>query len=604
MNRKQKIMVLIGVDTLIIAFANIISYLYIHSFVPMSRRFVLYSFVIQFALYTIFALVLQVHKRINRYSGFNAILSLGTAITLTSVIEIIIFSIFQYKRANMLHLFSAYFISILLLVASRVVWRVIAESGLHKWRVSREKKKALIIGAGDGGELLYNTLKKNSSQGNLDVVGFIDDDPNKLNMLLQGIKVIGTIDDIPKLVNRYEIEVITVAIPSMTPKEYERLLDIVNPLDITLNKIPSLEELATGKVAVSKLSDIDVVDLLGRDEVSLDLDVIKDQVTNETVLVTGAGGSIGSEICRQVMQFSPKCIVLLGHGENSIYLIEKELRQTFGNSETKIVPVIADVQDYERINEVVAKYKPVVIYHAAAHKHVPLMEYNPREAVKNNIYGTKNVAYAALQNEVQSFVMISTDKAVNPPNVMGATKRISEMIVTGLNKEGKTKFSAVRFRNVLGSRGSVVPLFKNQIAQGGPVTVTDFRMTRYFMTIPEASRLVIQSGALAKGGEIFILDMGEPVKILDLARQMVKLCGYTETEIPIIETGIRPGEKLYEELLVDKERAKEQVHEKIFVGTVNGFQFDEVMAEVEKLPKDDDELMKELIRFAKASSQE
>jgi FlaA1/EpsC-like NDP-sugar epimerase len=334
------------------------------------------------------------------------------------------------------------------------------------------------------------------------------------------------------------------------------------------------------------------------------MDIIKTQITNQVILVTGAGGSIGSEICRQVMQFSPKRLLLLGHGENSIYLIEKELRQKCRDKNTEIVPIIAEIRDENRMNQVMADFRPDIVYHAAAHKHVPLMEYNPSEALKNNIYGTKNVAEAALNNQVKSFVMVSTDKAVNPPNVMGATKRVAEMIVTGLNGKGVTKFSAVRFGNVLGSRGSVVPLFKEQVAKGGPLTVTDFRMTRYFMTIPEASRLVIQSGALAKGGEIFILDMGEPVKIYDLAKKVIKLSGYTEEEIGIIETGIRPGEKLYEELLVDKEKSANQVHEKIFVGNVKGFSFEEVMKKVNSLPNNEEALARELVYFANKSSEE
>jgi len=498
-----------------------------------------------------------------------------------------------------------YFIVLIVIISSRITWRLIFDYiNMYHSKTNKKCHNAFIIGAGDGGELLYNTVKYKSSQLGLNFKGFIDDDINKRNTYLSGLKVVGSIDELPELVAVYDVDVLTVAIPSMTAEEYERLLDITRELDVKINSIPSIEDLATGEVAVTKLREIDVVDLLGREEVKLDMDMIKNQLTNKTILVTGAGGSIGSEICRQVMTFSPKKIILLGHGENSIYLIEKELRQTFIDKNTEIIPVIADVRDAKRIFEVMSVHKPTVLYHTAAHKHVPLMEYNPSEALKNNIYGTKNVAEAALANDVESFVMISSDKAVNPPNVMGATKRIAEMIVTGLNGRGKTKFSAVRFGNVLGSRGSVVPLFKEQVERGGPLTVTDFRMTRYFMTIPEASRLVIQSGALARGGEIFILDMGEPVKIIDLAKKVIKLSGYSEEDIEIIETGIRPGEKLYEELLVDKERSKEQVHDKIFVGNVNGFTYDEVMEKLEELPEDHSELAKELVLFANLSSEE
>lgn len=500
---------------------------------------------------------------------------------------------------------SSYFISLLLILSSRIVWRIIVEYQIAKKEEQGcEMENAFIIGAGKAGELLYNSMKNNSSKTHLDIKGFIDDDINKYKTVLMDQKVLGCIDDLPKLVKEYDVTVLTVAIPSMTAEQYEHLLDVVNPLNVKLYTIPSLEELATGKVSVTKFREIDVVDLLGRDEVKLDMNTIQNQIANQVILVTGAGGSIGSEICRQVMNFSPKKLLLLGHGENSIYLIEKELRQKFAEKNTEIVPVIAEIRDEKRMEEVMSTHRPDIVYHAAAHKHVPLMEYNPSEALKNNIYGTKNVAEAALNNGVKSFVMVSTDKAVNPPNVMGATKRVAEMIVTGLNGKGSTKFSAVRFGNVLGSRGSVVPLFKEQVAKGGPLTVTDFRMTRYFMTIPEASRLVIQSGALAKGGEIFILDMGEPVKIYDLAKKVIKLSGYTENEIPIIETGIRPGEKLYEELLVSKERSNEQVHEKIFVGNVKGFSYEEVLEKVASLPKNEEALARELVYFANKSSEE
>ncbi|MDN6541914.1 MAG: polysaccharide biosynthesis protein, partial [Tetragenococcus koreensis] len=385
-------------------------------------------------------------------------------------------------------------------------------------------------------------------------------------------------------------------------KKLREIFDLLENNQVTVNTMPSMEEMASGKINISKLKEIDVVDLLGRDEAKLDVDSIKDQITDKIILVTGAGGSIGSEITRQVIQFNPRQLILLGHGENSIYLIHRELSTRCKERTTELVPIIADVQNREKIFEVMSKYQPDIVYHAAAHKHVPLMEFNPKEAVKNNVYGTKNVAEAAKAHAVEQFVMVSTDKANNPPNVMGATKRIAEMIVTGMNEKGTTKFSAVRFGNVLGSRGSVIPLFREQLANGGPLTVTDFRMTRYFMTIPEASRLVIQSGALANGGEVFVLDMHEPVKILDLAKNMVRLSGYSEDDIEIVETGIRPGEKLYEELLLDKERSEEQVHDQIFVGNVNGYSLDEVLEFVDYLPDNDEQLANEVVNFANSSN--
>ena len=313
--------------------------------------------------------------------------------------------------------------------------------------------------------------------------------------------------DIPSIVEKYKVENIVIAIPSLTKKEMKRIYDQCAKTNAKTKILPLIEDLVTGKVSVNHIRDVEVEDLLGREPIELDMNSISNKLTGKTVLVTGAGGSIGSEICRQISRFSPQKLLLLGHGENSIYTIDMELKKQYGN-EFEIVPIIADVQDRELIFDLMDEYKPDVVYHAAAHKHVPLMEYNPTEAVKNNIFGTRNVAEAADAFGVKNFVLISTDKAVNPPNVMGATKRFAEMIIQNLAKESKTKFVAVRFGNVLGSRGSVIPLFKKQIQAGGPVTVTHPDITRYFMTIPEASRLVIQAGALARGGEVFVLGYG------------------------------------------------------------------------------------------------
>ena len=411
--------------------------------------------------------------------------------------------------------------------------------------------------------------------------------------------VLGTSRDIPDIIFQQDVKQVVIAIPSLSGKERERIVEICQQAHVPVFNMPNIEDVLSGKLSVSALREIDIADLLGRPEVVLQQERLSEYFAQKTVLVTGAGGSIGSEICRQVARFSPKRLLLLGHGENSIYLIHRELQASY-KGVIDIVPIIADIQDRERLFQILADYRPNIVYHAAAHKHVPLMEYNPHEAVKNNIFGTKNIAEAAKANQVEKFVMVSTDKAVNPPNVMGATKRVAEMIVTNLNEEDSTQFVAVRFGNVLGSRGSVVPLFKEQIKNGGPVTVTDFRMTRYFMTIPEASRLVIQSGYLAKGGEVFVLDMGEPVKILDLARKVIKLSGHTEEEIGIVESGIRPGEKLYEELLSTDERVSEQIYDKIFVGRVQNYDKETVEQFIQSLAaKSTEALKKALIDFAK-----
>ena len=416
---------------------------------------------------------------------------------------------------------------------------------------------------------------------------------------MYGKKVLGNRNDLARLVDEYDVEQVTIAIPSLTGIEREKLVELCNELGIKVNNMPSVEDLVLGNISSKSLIDVDIADLLGRDEVVLNQSELGTFFANKVVLVTGAGGSIGSEICRQIVPFLPQKLLLLGHGENSIYQIHRELKEKkLANIE--LIPIIADIQDREALEQIFKKYRPHLVFHAAAHKHVPLMEENPYEAVKNNIFGTKNIAEIAKKFASEKFVMISTDKAVNPPNVMGATKRVAEMIVTGLNEEGQTQFVAVRFGNVLGSRGSVIPLFKEQIAKGGPVTVTDFRMTRYFMTIPEASRLVIQAGQLARGGEIFVLDMGEPVPILELARKIIKLSGYTEEEIKIVESGIRPGEKLYEELLSTEERVSKQIFDKIFIGKVKDKDASIVTAFIENLSeKNQEDLRASLIEFAK-----
>lgn len=540
----------------------------------------------------------KLFSKINRYTSLKEILNVFICVSLAffsaSLVSLLAINNISWRFLVLMYVFSLFIIA-----GSRIVWRILIE--MRNKHLDGEQKvnkiRTLVVGAGEGGSVFIKSSRKNDNE--LKIIGIVDSDQTKQNTYLYEIPVIGLIEDISELVHEYDIDQITIAIPSLKAIEYEYILDICNQSGVKVNLMPSVEDVLNGKLSVSRFRKIDVVDLLGREEVKLDMQQISKKLHGKTVLVSGAGGSIGSEICRQIMKFHPSKLILLGHGENSIYLIHKELGQIFG-SDTEIIPVIADIQDRERIFEIMKEYRPDRVYHAAAHKHVPMMECNPKEAVKNNIYGTKNMAEAAKAADVGSFVMISTDKAVNPPNVMGATKRIAEMIVTGLNEPGKTKFAAVRFGNVLGSRGSVLPLFKEQIENGGPITVTDFRMTRYFMTIPEASRLVIQAGALAKGGEIFILDMGAPVKIVDLAKKVIKLSGYTEKEIAIIETGIRPGEKLYEELLVDDEKTNEKVYDKIFVGKVNKVNLDEVMSYINNLyHANSEEIKDQLLEFAK-----
>lgn len=601
MSRKTKKSVLIGFDSFSIVASGLIAYFFLDPYIALSNQSFITTIGIAIILYLILAAQFNLFSKINRYTSIRESLAIVACVTFSFMANALI-SIVLLNTVSFRFVVLTYIFSIASIVGSRIFWRIYNEHQYKKMHGHsvEEQIRTLIVGAGNGGSIFIRSLKRNPSD--VKVIGIVDDDPYKLKTFMYETPVIGNINDIPELAKKYRVQQITIAIPSLEPKEYERIVDICNQAEIIVNQMPSIEDVLQGKLSVSQFREIDVVDLLGREEVKLDMQVIATKLSGKTILVSGAGGSIGSEICRQIARFSPKCIILLGHGENSIYQINKELNGKY-KGQIEIVPIIADIQDRKRLFEVMQEYIPDRVYHAAAHKHVPMMEYNPREAVKNNIYGTKNMAEAAKAANVGSFVMISTDKAVNPPNVMGATKRVAEMIVTGLNEPGKTKFAAVRFGNVLGSRGSVIPLFKEQIRNGGPVTVTDFRMTRYFMTIPEASRLVIQAGALAQGGEIFILDMGEPVKIVDLAKKVVKLSGYTENEIPIIETGIRPGEKLYEELLVDSEQTDQQVFEKIFVGKVTGMPLAKVMEFVYSLDEcSSKELKERLLEFANEKS--
>ena len=598
MTRARKRVILIIVDIILLSISQGISKFFLAKYVgitDLSFVSILMGIII---LYLTFATLSNVFSTITRYTDYKTMFRVGGSILGAYSIVYIAEKIF-YESTNSRYIVLSMLLSFLLVIASRLTWREIHEFVQHPSALLGKKvdgTKTLVVGSGDGASLFIKTAQQKSKD--LKIVAIVDDDKNKQNTYLHGVKVVGTTEQIPEIVGNYEVEQIVIAIPSLAPDDYERIVEYCQQTEVKVNAMPKYEQVITGKLSVSKLQEIDIADLLGRKEVKLDQQSLKSNLKCKTVLVTGAGGSIGSELCRQIAQFCPARLLLLGHGENSIYLIHKELSSRY-KDDIELIPIIADIQDRERIFHIMETYRPDRVYHAAAHKHVPLMEYNPTEAVKNNIYGTRNVAEAAKAAGVAKFVMISTDKAVNPPNVMGATKRVAEMVVTSLNEEGKTLFSAVRFGNVLGSRGSVVPLFKEQIAKGGPITVTDFRMTRYFMTIPEASRLVIQAGALMQGGEVFVLDMGEPVKILDLAKKMITLSGHTEEEIQIQEAGIRPGEKLYEELLSAKEKVNDQVYEKIFVGNVQSLPKIEVDSYVDSLlTLGANDLKDSLVKFA------
>lgn len=456
----------------------------------------------------------------------------------------------------------------------------------HEWysvrqSVSEFRHKTLIFGAGDAGAMLAREFAKHRELG-CHVMGFIDDDPLKQGYKVAGKPVLGTRAQIRELVQKHGITYMVIAAPSANSSVIREVVETARTLHLNLKTLPGLYEWVNGKVSISQIRDVQIEDLLGREEVKVDLQAIAAYLADETIMVTGAGGSIGSELCRQVCRFGPKKLILLGHGENSIYDIDAELRVSF--PAVDIRPVIADIQDDVRIRRVFETSRPGVVFHAAAHKHVPLMEENPEEAIKNNVLGTINVASCAHTYRAKRFVMISSDKAVNPSSVMGATKRAAELIVNSFARNSDAVFVSVRFGNVLGSRGSVVPLFRRQITMGGPVTVTDPRMVRYFMTIPEAAQLVIQAGSMGNGGETFVLDMGKPIKIVDLARDLIRLSGLEpDVDIPITVTGIRPGEKLYEELLTTEEGMAATTHHRIFVTRAEAIPEEAVYSLVDEL---------------------
>ncbi|MGB4373018.1 MAG: nucleoside-diphosphate sugar epimerase/dehydratase, partial [Halanaerobiales bacterium] len=401
------------------------------------------------------------------------------------------------------------------------------------------RTRVLIIGAGDAGEIIIREMNKHPELGKK-IIGLIDDDLGKANLEMHGLKVLGNRYDIPKVIEKYAVDEVIIAMPSARGKDIKEIYNLSIQNDVRVKIVPGVYELINGNVNLSQIREVKVEDLLGREQVKLDIKKIARDVEGRTVMVTGAGGSIGSELCRQIARFKPWRLLMLDNYENSLYYLDLELKKGFPDIE--IIPIISCVRDKERLDNLFASYRPDLVFHAAAHKHVPLMEYNPGEAVKNNIFGTRNLLEVADRYKVDKFVLISTDKAVNPTNVMGATKRVAEMLVQAMNKRSQTKYMAVRFGNVLGSNGSVIPLFKKQIATGGPVTVTHEEVTRYFMTIPEAVQLVIQAAALGRGGEVFVLDMGEPVKIIDLAKDLIKLSGLKLGEdIDIEITGLRPG---------------------------------------------------------------
>lgn len=502
------------------------------------------------------------YRNIWRYASLQDAYEIFKVITFSSLVSafLLVFMNGPFALPRSIYILD-WFILFAFVAASRLVWRVYRET---KFTPSlRKGKKTLIIGAGDAGNLLLREIRKQRSSP-YNVVGFVDDDPEKRGLRLSGVRVLGGTDRLRALVRKHDVEEVIFAIPSGDRDLMRRVIANCERAKARFKTLPGITALIDGKVSMSQIKDVEIEDLLGREPVLLDQTAIRNYLTDKRVLVTGAAGSIGSEICRQVALFKPEKLVLFDHAETPLFFIEKELAAAF--PDLRIIPMVGDVKNLDRVETVFDEFGPEVVFHAAAYKHVAMMEYNPAEAVLNNVLGSRVVADAAHKFKVQNFVMVSTDKAVNPTNVMGATKRSAEIYVQALAANSKTKFTTVRFGNVLGSNGSVIPLFKEQIRNGGPVTVTDKNVVRYFMTIPEAAQLVMQAGCIGRGGEIFVLDMGEPVRILALAEELIRLSGLIPyKEIDIQFSGLKPGEKLFEELLIDGEGIRPTTHKKIRV---------------------------------------
>lgn len=526
--------------------------------------------------------IFRMYHSLWQYASIAEVYKIVEACAVAEIVHISLTSFMEWRLPRSCYFLTGVFLMVMM-CASRFMYRLI-RTAMQNYRHIQSQIKIMIIGAGEATNMLMREIENSRYLENSKVVCIIDDDPKKVGRFIRGVRIVGNRDRIKEYARYYDIDEIIFAIPSASHEEQRKILNICKETSCNLKIIPGVYQMVDGEFSIKSIRNVDVLDLLGRDPVEVDLDSIMGYVKDKTIMVTGGGGSIGSELCRQLISHKPKRLIIFDIYENSAYDIQQELKMS--NPGADVITLIGSVRNTTRLESVFSQYKPDIVYHAAAHKHVPLMEDSPNEAVKNNIVGTWNVAKMADKYGVKRFVMISTDKAVNPTNVMGATKRICEMIIQAYNSISKTEFVAVRFGNVLGSNGSVIPLFKKQIEAGGPVTVTHPDIIRYFMTIPEAVSLVLQAGAYAKGGEIFILDMGEPVRIDDLAKNLIRLSGYTlGVDMEIKYTGLRPGEKLYEELLMDEEGLQETKNKLIHIGKPIEFNKETFFDELEELKK-------------------
>ena len=550
---------------------------------PEMNRNVLTSVILAVIVYSGILQIFKTYKNITRYENGSDYLIYVLACLISCAIMIFLNVLNILKTVDERTNLIASLIIVTTIIGYRVFLKMILTDSHEPKKSENIRKNVLIIGAGEATQILLSTIK-NSMKDSYNVVGLIDDNPNKVNYAISGKRILGTRYDIPRICMENNVELIFFTISNISSENRKKILEICQETGCKVRILPGTKELIKDKPIMQSFRNVKIEDLLGREPIKLDNKDIKNLIQGKVILVTGGGGSIGSELCRQIMQFNPQKLVIVDIYENNLYDIEQELKFDYPNSQ--IVAIVASVRDKDRLNEIFEEYKPYLVFHAAAHKHVPLMEKSPLEAIKNNVFGTYNVANCADEYNVKRFVLISTDKAVNPTNIMGATKRLCEMIVQAKNKVSKTEYVAVRFGNVLGSNGSVVPLFKKQIAHGGPVTVTHKDITRFFMTIPEAVSLVLQAMSGAKGGEIFVLDMGEPVKIYDMAKKLIKLSGLEPgVDIQIKVVGLRPGEKLYEEILMDEEGLSQTKHDKIHIAEPSNIDIKMIAEKLGKLKK-------------------
>jgi len=582
-NKRVRMLILMFADACAVALASILGLLVRFDFrmnkIPVeylnaTNRYLFFYIVLTLVIFFAFRLYAIMWSM----AGIREVLHIIGACTLASLVQIAGMTLLQCTVPRSYYVIS--FVALCCMeVLIRLSYRIMVTMSPSPSRKS--SRRVLIVGAGSAGTVILKEMA-NSRYTDGQVMCFVDDNVNKVGKYLNGVPIAGTRNDIPRLVNQYHIDEIYIAIPAASAEQRKEVIEICRETGCQIKTLPGIYQLLNGEVSLSKLRKVEIEDLLGRDPIKVNLDEIMDYVSGKVILVTGGGGSIGSELCRQIAAHNPKRLIIFDIYENNAYDIQMELREKYPDLDLKVL--IGSVRNTHRVEMIFKKYKPEIVYHAAAHKHVPLMEDSPNEAIKNNVFGTYKVAKAADKYGTKRFVLISTDKAVNPTNIMGASKRMCEMVIQMMNNKSSTDFVAVRFGNVLGSNGSVIPLFKKQIEQGGPVTVTHPDIIRYFMTIPEAVSLVLQAGAYAKGGEIFVLDMGKPVKILDLARNLIRLSGYTpDVDIKIEFTGLRPGEKLFEELLMNEEGLQDTPNKLIHIGKPIEFDMDKFEQQLEEL---------------------